>query len=182
MPRKHFRKYLPSHESITGNRFIARFGPWLRHHNLWHLHRRSVAGGVAVGLFAGLIPGPLQIIGGVLLSILFRVNLPVAAITTVYTNPLTIVPLYFVAYQYGALVTGGNGNTSAISPFSSEGLSWHEWLPALFDWMASLGKPLAVGLPLLAITLAATGYVLVDTAWKLYVCLAWRKRGRRPKP
>jgi uncharacterized protein (DUF2062 family) len=50
MPRKHFRKYLPTHASITGNRFVAWFGPWLQHHNLWHLHRRSVAGGVAVGL------------------------------------------------------------------------------------------------------------------------------------
>lgn len=180
MPRKHFRKYLPTHASITGNRHIARFGPWLRHHNLWHLHRRSVAGGVAVGLFAGLIPGPLQILGGVLLSILFRVNLPVAAITTVYTNPLTIVPLYFVAYHYGALVTGGNGHDAAISPFSTEGLSWSEWLPALFDWMATLGKPLAVGLPLLGLTLATVGYLLVDNAWKLYVRLAWRKRGRRP--
>ncbi|MFN9490711.1 MAG: DUF2062 domain-containing protein [Betaproteobacteria bacterium] len=180
MPRKHFRKYLPTHASITGNRHIARFGPWLRHHNLWHLHRRSVAGGFAVGLFAGLIPGPLQILGGVLLSILFRVNLPVAAITTVYTNPLTIVPLYFVAYHYGALVSGGNGQDAAISPFSTEGLSWSEWLPALFDWMATLGKPLAVGLPLLGLTLAAIGYLLVDNAWKLYVRLAWRKRGRRP--
>ncbi|MCE3000403.1 MAG: DUF2062 domain-containing protein, partial [Betaproteobacteria bacterium] len=146
----------------------------------WHLHRRSVAGGFAVGLFAGLIPGPLQILGGVLLSILFRVNLPVAAITTVYTNPLTIVPLYFVAYHYGALVSGGNGQDAAISPFSTEGLSWSEWLPALFDWMATLGKPLAVGLPLLGLTLAAIGYLLVDNAWKLYVRLAWRKRGRRP--
>ncbi|MBY0266701.1 MAG: DUF2062 domain-containing protein [Burkholderiales bacterium] len=179
MPRKHFRKYLPSHESITGNRFIACFGPWLRHHNLWHLHRRSVAGGVAVGLFAGLIPGPLQILTGVLLSILFRVNLPVAAITTVYTNPLTIVPLYILAYQYGSLVTGGNGGAAAISTFSTEGLSWSQWLPALIDWMASLGKPLAIGLPLLALTLAAIGYLLVDTAWKLYVRLAWQKRCQR---
>ena len=180
MPRKHFRKYLPSHAAITGNRLIARFGPRLRHHNLWHLHRRSVAGGVAVGLFAGLIPGPLQIIGGVLLSVLFRVNLPVAAITTIYTNPLTIVPLYFVAYHYGALVTGSSGGGgTAISAFSTAGLPWYQWLPALLDWMAALGKPLAVGLPLLGLTLAAAGYLAVDIAWKLYVRLAWRRRRQR---
>ena len=82
MPRKHFRKYLPTHQSITGNRFVAWFGPWLQHHNLWHLNRSSVAGGVAVGLFAGLVPGPLQILTGVILSILFRVNLPGAALMT----------------------------------------------------------------------------------------------------
>ena len=56
MPRKHFRKFLPSHESIRTNRYIARFGSALHHHNLWHLHRRSVAGGMAAGLFCGMLP------------------------------------------------------------------------------------------------------------------------------
>ncbi|RLT29463.1 MAG: DUF2062 domain-containing protein, partial [Chloroflexi bacterium] len=183
MPRKLFRKYLPSHQSITGNRFVACFGPWLKHHNLWHLHRRSVAGGVAVGLFSGLIPGPLQILTGVVLSILFRVNLPVAALMTLYTNPLTIVPLYYLAYQYGALVTMSDAQQQMPATFSTEGLSWNQWLPALFDWMFAMGKPLAVGLPLLAITLAAVGYLLVDNAWKIHVRLAWQRRAemRRKK-
>jgi hypothetical protein len=44
-----------------------------------------------------------------------------------------------------------------------------------------MGKPLAVGLPLLAITLAAAGYLLVDNAWKLYVRLAWRRRAQQRK-
>jgi uncharacterized protein (DUF2062 family) len=39
-----------------------------------------------------------------------------------------------------------------------------------------MGKPLAVGLPLLAMTLAALGYLLVDNAWKIYVRLAWQRR------
>jgi uncharacterized protein (DUF2062 family) len=176
MPRKYFRKYLPSHESITGNRWIARFGPWLKHHNLWHLHRRSVAGGVAVGLFAGLVPGPLQIISGVILSILLRVNLPVAALVTLYTNPLTIVPLYYLAYRYGALVTMAENSNGMPSTFSMEGHTLTSWIPALFDWMVSMGKPLAVGLPLLGITLAAAGYLIVDTAWKIHVRLSWRHR------
>ncbi len=179
MPRKHFRKYLPTHASITGNRFVAWFGPWLQHHNLWHLHRRSVAGGVAVGLFAGLIPGPLQILTGVILSIIFRVNLPVAALMTLYTNPLTIVPLYYLAYRYGALVTMHDAPHQAPAAFSTEGLSWNQWLPALFDWMIAMGKPLAVGLPLLAVTLAVLGYLLVDNAWKIYVRLAWQRRAEK---
>ena len=179
MPRKHFRKYLPSHQSITGNRFIGWFGPWLRHHNLWHLHRRSVAGGVAVGLFAGLVPGPLQIFTGAILSILFRVNLPVAALTTLYTNPLTIVPLYYVAYRLGALATLSDAQHAMPATFSTAGLGWTEWIPALMDWILALGKPLAVGLPLLGITLAALGYLLVDNAWKIYVRLAWQRRAER---
>ncbi len=179
MPRKFFRKYLPSHQSITENRWTVWCKPWLGHHNLWHLHRRSVAGGVAIGLFGGLIPGPLQIITAVILSIVFRVNLPVAALTTLYTNPLTIVPLYYVAYRLGALVTLTDIHNHELTTFSMAGKGWTDWIPALIDWMISLGKPLAVGLPLLAITLAALGYLLVDQAWRIYVRLAWQRRGKR---
>lgn len=179
MPRKFFRKYLPTSQSITGNRWTAWSTPWLGHHNLWHLHRRSVAGGVAVGMFAGLIPGPLQILTAIILSIVFRTNLPVAALTTFYTNPLTIVPLYYVAYRLGALVTLTDIKHHEPATFSMADKSWTDWIPATIDWMISLGKPLAVGLPLLAITLAALGYVLVDQAWRIHVRLTWQRRGKR---
>ena len=49
---------------------------------------------------------------------------------------------------------------------------------ALFDWMVAMGKPLAVGLPLLGITLAAVGYLVADNAWKIYVRLAWQRRAK----
>src|SRR5690606_2959085 len=106
MLRKAFRRWLPSHEKIRANRHIARFGPWLRHHNLWHLHRRSVAGGVAAGLFAGLVPGsnPVQFTVGALIAIAARVNLPVAVVVTLYSNPLTVVPLYYCAFELGQWV------------------------------------------------------------------------------
>lgn len=177
MPRKYFRKYLPSHETITGNRWIARFGGLLRHHNLWHLHRRSVAGGVAVGLIAGLVPGPTQVISAVLLALVFKVNLPVAVFTTFYTNPFTIVPLYMLAYQVGVIATGANSGGPPV-PFSREGRPFADWLPALWDWLLSMGKPLAVGLPLLGLVLAVVGYLAVRGAWRLHVVRTWRKRAR----
>src|SRR5512139_550620 len=99
MARKFLRKFLPSHEAIRGHRHVARFGPLLHHPNLWHLNRKSVSGGVAAGLFAGLVPGsnPVQFAAAAILAVAFRVNLPVAVIVTLYTNPLTIVPLYVLA-------------------------------------------------------------------------------------
>lgn len=179
MPRKYFRKYLPSHESIRQNRFIAAFGTWLHHHNLWHLHRRSVAGGVAIGMFTGLIPGPLQMISAAILCIIFRVNLPVALITTFYTNPFTIVPLYVVAYEIGKFVVGGN-NADALPRHPSMGdIGWLDWIPALIDWVASMGKPLALGLVLLAVILSVSGYFAVRGAWRLHVVLNWQRRRSR---
>lgn len=176
MPRKLFRKYLPSHESIKQSRWLAVFGRTLHHPNLWHLHRRSVAGGVAVGLFTGLFPAPFQMISAALLSGVFKVNLPVAVLTTLYTNPFTIVPIYFAAYKLGQWLTGTENYGPASMAFSLEGKNFAEWLPALWEWLQSMGRPLALGLLVMGIFLAITGYVIVDAAWRAYVIRAWRKR------
>jgi uncharacterized protein len=181
MPRKYFRRFLPSHESVRNHRYISRFGPRLQHANLWCLNRRSVAGGVAAGLFAGLIPGsnPVQFLAGGLLAAVCRVNLPIAVGTTLYSNPFTVVPLYYVAFKLGQLVLMQSGDTMPDIKHAFDGPSWHEWLPALLDWMGHVGKPLVIGLPLLAVLLAVTGYMLVNWTWHLYVRLAWYRRKQR---
>ena len=175
MVRKLIRKYLPSHETVRNHRFIRRFGALLHHPNLWHLNRKSVSGGVAVGLFAGLIPGPFQMLTAAILAIPLRVNLPVALVTTLYTNPFTIVPLYLAAYQIGRWIVGDRGAPPTPPPdfsFSQFG----DWLTAMIHWTLALGKPLAIGLLVLALGLAAAGYVIVRVAWRVYVTLAWRRR------
>ena len=178
MPRKYFRKYLPTHESVRSYKLIAKFGGFLhRHPNLWHLNRRSVSGGVAVGMLCGLIPGPLQMLGAALIAIPLGVNLPVALITTLYTNPLTIVPLYLFAYWLGSLVTGDGGKMAEPPEFA-----WTEigpWIHALADWSLALGKPLAIGLVLLAASLAALGWIAVQVAWRAWVVILRRARRDR---
>jgi hypothetical protein len=180
VPRKHFRRFVPSHDSVKENRYVAWFGPRLQHHNLWHLHRRSVAGGVAVGLFAGLIPGsnPVQFTAGALLAVAFRVNLPISVVVTLYSNPFTIVPLYLMAWALGELVLFQSVGGHPPPPLGLADKSFSEWLPAVMSWLASVGKPLAIGLPLLAISLALIGYVAVDHAWRLYVRCKWQRRRR----
>jgi uncharacterized protein (DUF2062 family) len=179
--RKRLRKYLPSHERIRQNRFVAIFGKRLQHHNLWHLHRRSVAGGVAIGLFTGLIPGsnPVQFFFAVLFAIIFKVNLPVAVITTLYSNPFTIVPIYIAAYAIGAFVTGEASGETPQTELHLLDKSVAEWAPALIDWAVSLGKPLLLGLSLLAVLLSFAGYFVVRGGWRLYAIYEWRKRAKR---
>jgi uncharacterized protein len=175
--RKLFRRFLPHHEAVKSQRWLKPFGSWLQQPNLWHLHRRSVAGGVAVGLFCGLIPGPLQMIGAALLAVLFRVNLPVALISTLYTNPLTIVPLYVLAYELGAWLSGAHSGV-LVQPSFPE-LHWQNMMHELWDWMVMLGEPLLVGLLLLALSLAIIGYFAVRVAWRVAVILKWRARRRK---
>src|SRR5690242_7430647 len=98
MHRKFLRRYLPDRASIRSNRWFAWMGAWMQHPNLWALNRDSVAGGLAIGLFAGLVPGPLQMLSAILLCVPLKRNIPVALVTTLYTNPLTIAPLYLLAY------------------------------------------------------------------------------------
>lgn len=175
--RKFLHQFLPSHATVRDNRWLKPFGNWLQQPNLWHLNRRSVAGGVAVGLFCGLIPGPLQMLGASFLAVWLRVNLPVAMFTTLYTNPFTIVPLYLLAYEIGAAVSGvHNGLEAAKLAFPA--LHWSGWVSELWQWLAQLGKPLLIGLPLLAIGLALAGYVAVRLLWRVTVILRWRARRR----
>ena len=179
--RKHLRKYLPDHEAVRGSRWLRPFENTLLHPRLWHLNRRSAAGGFAVGLYCGLIPGPFQMLGAAIFSVAFRVNLPLALFTTLYTNPFTIVPLYLVSYRLGRFALGGAGG-KFIAPPEYSAMNLFEWTRAMGEWMLGLGAPLAVGVVLLANTLAVLGYVIVRLGWRVYLVRAWRRRqaARRP--
>jgi uncharacterized protein (DUF2062 family) len=179
MPRKFLRKHLPNAAEVRKNRLVAMFGTLLHHPNLWHLNRDSVAGAVAIGLFAGLVPGPLQMLAALILAVPLHRNLPVALLLTLYTNPFTIVPLYLLAYGYGSLLLGGGEDRAQIEPFQ---MDWGDWIGSmdrLLDWTLALGAPLAVGLVALGLTLAALGYLAVQLGWRAYVRLAWRARAQK---
>lgn len=120
--RRYLRKYLPDHETIRNNPWLRPFESSLLHPRLWHLNRHSAAGAVAAGLFCGLIPGPLQMLGAAISAVAFKVNLPLALLVTLYTNPFTIVPLYLLAYQIGRL-TIGESNGFLAPPVSTRPIS-----------------------------------------------------------
>lgn len=175
--RKHLKKYLPDHGAVHNNRWLRPFRNSLLHPRLWHLNRHSAAGAVAAGLFCGLIPGPLQMIGAAICALVFRVNLPLALLVTLYTNPFTIVPLYVLAYQIGRLATGDR--TGFIDPPAFDMTRFIAWSEAMQGWMLGVAKPLGIGLVLLAILLAIAGYILTKTIWRIYLIRAWRQRKQR---
>jgi uncharacterized protein (DUF2062 family) len=63
--------------------------------------------------------------------------------------------------------------------FGLEGKGFSEWIPAALEWLASVGKPLLIGLPLLALLLAFLGYFAADYAWRLHARCEWSRRRRR---
>jgi uncharacterized protein (DUF2062 family) len=179
MPRKFFRRFLPDSDAVRASKYLGWCGSWLHQPNLWHLNRHSVAGGFAIGLFAGLVPGPLQMLTAALLAIPLRKNLPVALATTLYTNPFTIAPLYLLAYGYGRLLLGAGGGPMEVQPYDWDWAHAVDSARALAHWALALGPPLGVGLLALALTLAALGYAAVAIGWRVCVLLKWRARNRR---
>jgi len=102
----------------------------------------------------------------------------VAAFTTLYTNPFTIVPLYVLAYELGAWVSGKRDGAALVQPAFPE-LHWYNWPGELWGWLTQLGEPLLIGLPLFAVSLAIAGYFVVRVAWRVAVIWKWRARKQR---
>ena len=179
MAKKFIKRFIPSPEKLHENRFVRQLAPWFGHHNLWHLHRRSVAGGVAVGAFTGLIPGPFQMLSAAILSIWFRVNLPVAVMTTFYSNPFTIIPLYIVAYKIGEIATGNPNGPMPTFDFTMGEGGWLTLAGDFMRWVATLGHDFFIGLFILACLLSLISYFAVRGLWRLYAIMQWHKRRQR---
>ena len=134
---------------------------WLDGHDVFSFTRHPLAKGIAFGLFCGLIPGPLQVLGASLLCILFRGNIIAGVTATFLTNPLTIIPLYIVAFHLGDAVLPGTHSL----PAWSGGVGGASFFEAVMIWVKAMGWPLIVGLPLLALMISCTGYVLTQFFW-----------------
>jgi uncharacterized protein len=178
MIRRKLRGWFPTQDTIRGHRWLQWCAPMLAHPRLWHLHRRSVAQGVAIGLVTGLIPGPVQMLAAALVAIPLRANLPAAVFTTLYTNPLTFVPLYILAYNVGRLVTG-DARPLVMPPDTGWSL---DGFGQFLSWVVSMGDTLLIGLAIQCTVFAIGGYALTMLAWRILVTRAWRtRRSRRAK-
>ena len=171
--RRWLRGLEPRVRNHLGNSPFAHLQPWLERRALFRFQRQPLALGVAAGLFCGLIPGPLQIPGTLGVCAWLRGNVVAGAVATFYTNPLTIMPLYVLAFHMGALVMPGEQTLPAWSP---EGGSFS--VEAMGGWMHALGMPLLVGLPTMGLTFAALGYALVHVLW-LVPALQRTRRGEK---
>lgn len=184
MRRHRFFRKLPTPQKLLESRMLRPFRPYLHHHFLWQFNRRTVAGGVAVGLFFGILIPFAQIIFSAVAAVVLRVNLPVAAASTLITNPFTFPAVYYVAYKLGDLLTGSRSIVPEVAIKSdiqrAVEVQTHVtgWFSNLVDWLQSVGLPLAVGLSVLAVASSVAGYFLVDWVWRWQVTRRWRNRHR----
>lgn len=176
--RELLRRYLPSPESARANRALRWLGPLLDRPWLWHLNRRSVALGVAVGLFFGLLIPVAQILFAGAAAVMVRANLPVAVLSTLITNPFTFAPTYLLAYQLGAMVIGEPASASQIEVLAGSAVPILPFLERWLEWFGGIGRPLIAGLAIFAVVGALVGYLGVHLTWRIAVLLRMRKRPR----
>ncbi len=185
MRRSKYFKHIPTSESIQQNRFLKPFSRYLHHHYLWQFNRRGVAGGLAVGLFVGILIPFAQVLIGTIGAIFLRVNLPIAAFATFATNPLTVPPLYYAAYRLGKFVIGSDVSKSAVigpgmfdKVVNDQG-EVSSWADNLLTWIQTVGPELMTGLAIIAVVSALAGYVVVNLIWHLQARYRWHKRRSR---
>jgi uncharacterized protein len=160
--KRWFRSLEPRVLAELDRPWLAWAKPWLDRRDLFAFNRRPLAMGVAIGLFCGLIPGPLQVAATIVMCSLLRGNIVAGVVTTFYTNPLTIIPLYIAAFHIGDYLLPG---VYTLQPFTDVKFGGAEWVRAVTSWVQSLGWPLAVGLPVMGLWFAVNGYWLVNYLW-----------------
>ncbi|WP_336987640.1 DUF2062 domain-containing protein [Altererythrobacter aquiaggeris] len=155
---------------MADNRFLAPIAHRFLSPELWRFTRRSVPRGVALGLFCAFIVPLGQIFIAAFMALPARANVPLAALVTFVTNPLTFPFWAVVANQVGSFVLNLD---AAVGGMAAEQLAHDKGPLAVFFELAGVT---AFGFIVLAIVTSAVGYLVSGFAWRIWIS---RKRRRQ---
>jgi hypothetical protein len=171
MPRKFFRRLSAPYRGNQQDSawYLKPFRALMAHPVYFSINRRSVTGGLVLGLFIGVLPFLGHTPVAVVAALLLRVNLPVAVVSTWIANPLTYGPILYGEYLLGSFLM-------KLPPTDlTLGLPWRELVVAL----AGTWRPLWLGAVVVGLLLAVAGYLVSNTAWRLMTQRRLRRRGER---
>ena len=165
MIRKVFKK-----KSSDGNKIDA----FLEKYNLpkayLAVNRRMITRGVAVGLFWGFIPMPMQMLAVMATTPFFRFNVPIAISMVWLSNPITMPPMYYIEYLTGNFLLGREGIEDIELTMS--------WFTEHFD---EILVPLYVGTSFYSIVVTGIIYVVLNRLWVNSVHTEKRERKHNRK-
>lgn len=173
------RRLLHEAANLRHRRWLSWMGPALHHPSLWHMSRRGISLGVGIGVFFGLLLPLAQIPAAAVAAVVMRANVPVAAVSTLVSNPITFPPIYYAAYRIGHYLTDER------PPLPGELDALHQDLNQAFEapvpkgWWSRIGKPATVGLLILATTCGLLTYALAGWVLRLRTQRVWKRRIRR---
>lgn len=165
--RRFLRRVVPGIREIHGRESLRRiFGRTLFSADLWHLNRNSVAWAASNGLFMAWVPIPFQMVLAAGVSLVVRCNLPVSVAMAWISNPITVAPMFFVAYKVGAWMLG----VAPVDVRFEPSLRW------LLDELGAVWRPFLLGCFVMGLGSAVVGQVAVRLFWRVYVMASWRER------
>lgn len=167
MPRHIVKHLLPHPDKIKEHPSLRFLGSRIHDPNLWHLTRISISRGVFIGLLIAFVPLPIQMLLAALFAIIFRANLPVSVVVVWVSNPLTMAPMFYLAYKIGNAILGYPRGT-----FQFE-LSW-QWL--IHDLPTYFTGPFLLGCLLCGLFFGLLGSTCMRLVWRWHVIRRWRVR------
>ena len=174
------RKNMPTREQLEHNRFIRPFAGKVLRSELWRFTRRSVPRGVALGLLVGIIVPFAQILFASLLSVPVKANVPLAALTTFVTNPVTTPLIWVAAYWVGGWLLRVDAAT-IVAPVNTA-IERTE-LQQFLEWLTGATMVTAFGLVVIAVVSASVSYLVSVWVWRWWTARKWsRRRARRGLP
>ncbi len=166
MPRRYLRRISRQYRRNEAPWYLRPFRAVLRHPTYFAVNRRSVTGALAIGVFISMLPVPGHTPLAVLVALVARVNLGVAALAAWANSPLTLIPVFYFEYRLGAWLLD-----TPIEPWP-DAVSW-DWLQAQ---LALLWKPLLLGSLLTALVTAAVVYFGANLIWRWSASRRLRRR------
>lgn len=156
------KRNMPTRDQMARSRWVPKS---VLRSELWRFTRRSVPRAVALGLLVGILLPFAQIIFAAILSLPSRANVPIAAVTTFVTNPLTTPLIWAASYQVGnALLHIDDRAGGALDRLFALTDIW-----SAMQWLTSEGKSLALGLVIVAVVSASVGYLLSGVVWRWWI-------------
>ena len=146
--------------------YVRPFRQWITDTRLWSLQRRGITGGFGAGLAICFVPLPVHIPLALAVAALCRFNVPVVVGTVLLVNPLTIVPVYYLAYRVGVSVLGFEPQNFHFS------LSW-DWLQY---GLGPMWQPFVLGCALCSTFFGLSGWLTMELLWRRRVIAKYRKR------
>ena len=166
MAKNVIKRIFPKLDSVKEEKILKVFGPAVLQPNLWHINKKSVSRGFAIGAFCAFLPIPgIQMILAAFLSITFAANLPLAVILTWITNPFTYIPIVYFAIKIGGIFI----NAESTYEIKSEQIN-------IFTDLMQYWEPLFLGSFILSIISSLLSYILIRVYWRYYVIKVWSKR------
>jgi uncharacterized protein (DUF2062 family) len=104
--RSLFKTYraLKHPRKLKKSRIMRWFARHFLHKHVWRPSQHTLAGGMAVGMFVTLQLLPIQTVTSIILSAIFRVNIPIAVALCWVSNPVTVPFLALAEYKLGKWV------------------------------------------------------------------------------